>query len=542
MINVFTLTQPVRDRAWQGYLIGVAAVALSLAVRFALGDIALKFPFVIFLPPVVLTTFVGGLRPGIASAFLAGVAADATLIAPPGKVVPVWPDGWIAMAFYVLTVGIDIALIHGLTTAFRRAAIAEAALRSVNEGLETRVVERTTELHQTVAEKEAAEAQIRQMQKMESVGQLTGGIAHDFNNMLAVVIGSLEMARRRLDDHERATSFIESAEEGAKRASQLVARLLAFSRQQPLEPRALDANQLVGGMSELLRRTIGEQIMVETVLAGGLWRCFADAMQVENAILNLAVNARDAMPTGGRLTIETANVDLDRRYVRSHPDATPGPYVMISVADTGTGMSQEVIERAFDPFYTTKGVGKGTGLGLSQVYGFVTQSGGHIAIASQIGRGTTIRIYLPRHAGRADEAGASDSIANVPMAQAQEIVLVVEDEPNVRHMSVDALRELGYTVVQASDAKQALSVLAIQPRIDLLFTDVIMPEMNGRQLADAARALRPALGIVYTTGYARDAVLQEGTPDPTIAILPKPFTLSQLAIKVRDVLNRSRAS
>ena len=539
MIDVFTLTQPIRARPWRGYAIGLLALLASIGMRLALGDLALRFPFVIFLPPVVITTFVGGLGPGIVTALAAGIAADVTLIAPAGRLMPSWPDGWIAMAFYGVTVGVDIALIHAMTTAFHRAAVAEAALRGLNTSLSTRISESTAELHHQVAEKEAVESQLRQMQKMESVGQLTGGIAHDFNNMLAVVIGSLEMARRRLDDPARLMSSIDSAEEGAKRASQLVTRLLAYARQQPLEPRVLDANQLVGGMSELLRRTIGEQVRVETILAAKLWRCFADAVQVENAVLNLAVNGRDAMPEGGRLTIETGNARLDERYHRLHPDAEPGEYVRITVTDTGTGMSPQVIERAFDPFYTTKGVGKGTGLGLSQVYGFAKQSGGHVAIYSEIGQGTTIRLYLPRHHGEEAEASDLGRVADIPVARADEIILVVEDEPNVRHMSVDALRELGYTVVQASDAKQALSVLEMQPRVDLLFTDVIMPEMNGRQLAEEARRMRPKLGIVYTTGYARNAVLQEGVPDPTIAILPKPFTVSQLASRVREVLDRA---
>lgn len=535
---MFTLTQPIRDRPWQGYAIGFIAVGLSFLLRLALANMALQFPFIIFLPAVIVTTFMGGLGAGIVCASVVGIVVDLSLLAPTGKILPPWPDGWIAMGFYVATVGLDIALIHGMTVAFGRAAVAETALRRVNEGLETRVVARTRELEQKVSEKEAAEAQIRQMQKMESVGQLTGGIAHDFNNMLGVVIGSLEMARRRIDDPNRLATFIASAEEGAKRASHLVTRLLAYSRRQPLAPRSLDANQLVSGVLELLRRTIGEQIRIETILAGGLWPCFADAAQVENAILNLAVNARDAMQDGGRLTIETTNAVLDARYARSHPEAEAGQYVLISVTDTGSGMKPDVIERAFDPFYTTKDVGKGSGLGLSQVYGFIKQSGGHVAIYSEIDHGTTIRLYLPRQKDADVEETEPVVATRIPTARSEEIVLVVEDEPNVRNVSVDALRELGYTVVHASDAKQALNVLAVQPRIDVLFTDVIMPDMNGRQLAVAARAMLPRLRIIYTTGYARNEVLQEGEFDPTIAILPKPFTLSQLAIKVRDVLDQ----
>ena len=323
-----------------------------------------------------------------------------------------------------------------------------------------------------VAERAAAEGQVRQMQKMESIGQLTGGIAHDFNNMLAIVIGSLDMAQRRFDEApDRAKAYIDNASEGAQRAAQLTARLLAFSRQQPLEPRAIDTNKLVGGMSELLRRTIGEHIAVETVLAGGLWPAFIDAGQLENAILNLCVNARDAMPDGGKLTLETNNTHLDERYAAEHDEVTVGQYVVLCITDTGTGMPPHVIERAFDPFYTTKGVGKGTGLGLSQVFGFVKQSAGHIKIYSEPDQGTTVKLYLPRHFGAASTpTDAKIGTVETPRARDGEIVLVVEDEERVRHMSVDALRSLGYTVVQASDGMQALAVLAIQPRVDLLFS------------------------------------------------------------------------
>ena len=538
-MNVFVRTQALRDRWWLGYAIAFTSVLLSLAIRYALGEAAYKFPFVLFLPAVIVTTFIGGLRPGIVAAVFGGLAADLTLIAPPGSVWPAWPDGWLALFFYALTVTIDIALINAMTRAFRRAARAETALRLANERLESRVRDRTAALEQQIVEREAAEAQIRQMQKMESVGQLTGGIAHDFNNMLAVVIGSLEMARRRLAEPDRLVGFITSAEEGAKRAAQLVSRLLAFSRQQPLQPRVLDVNEFVGGMSELLRRTIGEQVVVETVLAPDLRHCFADAIELENAILNLAVNARDAMPNGGRLTITTCNASLDAHYVRHHPEATIGDYVKVTVEDTGTGMPREVIERAFDPFYTTKSIGKGTGLGLSQVYGFVKQSGGHVSIYSEVGHGTSIRFYLPLGAtdAKVDETERDDG--EIAQAQAEEIVLVVEDEPGVRHVSVDALRELGYTVMQAPDGPTALSLIAITAHIDLLFTDVVMPEMTGSQLAAEARSLRPNLRVVFTTGYARNVVLHGEDIDGAAVVLAKPFTLRQLSTKVREALDRT---
>ncbi|WP_242126962.1 CHASE3 domain-containing protein [Sphingobium sp. Sx8-8] len=423
-----------------------------------------------------------------------------------------------------------------LRTAYRRvteATESQQALSSINRRLVAEGQER-----------EAAEAQLRQMQKMESIGQLTGGIAHDFNNMLAIVIGSLDMARRRLaaGTDPRVTKSIDNAAEGAQRAAQLTARLLAFSRQQPLDPQPTDVNKLVGGMSELLRRTIGESIRVETVLAGGLWRASIDAGQLESAIINLCVNSRDAMPAGGRLTIETANAHLDDAYAAGQSDVAPGQYVMVSVTDNGTGMPPDVVDRAFDPFFTTKGVGKGTGLGLSQVFGFIKQSRGHVKIYSEPGEGTVIKIYLPRHYGAEAAAGTVAAVATeLPRAREEEIILVVEDEERVRHMSVDSLRELGYTIVQASDGEQALEMLAIQPRIDMLFTDIVMPGINGRELADRARKTRPALKILYTTGYTRNAIVHNGMLDPGVSFLAKPFTLDQLAMKVRQVLDGNGA-
>ncbi len=394
-------------------------------------------------------------------------------------------------------------------------------------------------LRAEISVRERAEGQIRQMQRMESIGQLTGGIAHDFNNMLAIVIGSLDLARRRLDEPEKLRRNIDNAYEGAERAAGLTARLLAFSRQQPLAPLTLDVNKLVAGMSDMLRRTLGEQYMVETVLAGGLWRCFADPGQLESAIVNLAVNARDAMPEGGRLTVETANAYLDDEYAKVRPEVVPGQYVMISVTDQGMGMNPETVARAFDPFFTTKPVGKGTGLGLSQIFGFMKQTGGHAAIYSEIGQGTTVKLYLPRSFGEATDPHSSGSVdeIEIPRANSGETVLVVEDEQRVRHFSVDALRDLGYVVISAANGAEALKALAAQPQIDMLFTDIVMPEMNGRKLADAAKEMRPDIKVLFTTGYTRNAVVHNGMLDAGVAFLPKPFSLTQLAEKIRAVLD-----
>ncbi len=385
----------------------------------------------------------------------------------------------------------------------------------------------------------SSQAQLNQSQKMEAVGQLTGGIAHDFNNMLAIIIGSLDMARRRLTgaEHPTVPKCIDNAAEGAERAALLTSRLLAFSRQQPLEPRVVDANKLVGGMSELLRSTIGEPIAIETVLSGGLWRVFADPAQIESALVNLAVNARDAMPNGGKLTIETANTDLDERYARAQSEVSAGQYVMISITDTGGGMPPEVMQRAFDPFFTTKGVGKGTGLGLSQVFGFVKQSGGHVKIYSEIGQGTTVKIYLPRYLGGAPAVAPGARSEALPLGQVDEIVLVVEDDARVRQMSVDALRELGYTVVQAQTPTEALQQVEAQPNLALLFTDIVMPEMSGRELSNRILKQLPGLKVLFTTGYTRNAIVHNGVIDRGMAFLPKPFTLDQLARKVRQAID-----
>ncbi len=374
---------------------------------------------------------------------------------------------------------------------------------------------------------------------MEAIGQLTGGIAHDFNNMLAVVLANLNLLKRQIARGETDVQrFIDGAAEGADRAAHLTQRLLAFARQQPLAPQPIDANKFVSGMSEILRRTLGHEIEVETILAGGLWRTHVDGNQLESLLLNLAVNARDAMPTGGKLTIETANANLDEIYVREQVGLAPGQYVLIAVSDTGSGMPPEVIAKAFDPFFTTKATGKGTGLGLSQAYGFVKQSGGHIKIYSEMGHGTTIKIYLPRFHGENVSVATQPGLkAQTDLGRSEELILVVEDEERMRLVVEEAFRELGYKVVVAEDAKKALALLDANPGVSLLFTDVVMPEMSGRELVKEALSRRPDLKVVYTTGFSRNAVIHNGVLDPDVNFLPKPFTVENLARKVRSVLD-----
>jgi PAS domain S-box-containing protein len=402
---------------------------------------------------------------------------------------------------------------------------AEAKLRELNETLEQRVAEE-------IARRAEAEEALRQAQKMETLGQLTGGVAHDFNNLLQIVRGNLEILGRNLpEEAERLRRATENALRGTERAAILTQRLLAFSRRQPLAPKPLDLNKLVAGMSDLLHRTLGETIAVETRLTGGLWRIEADPNQLENSILNLAVNARDAMDGGGKLVIETANARLDA-----------GQHVVLRIVDTGAGMDAATVERAFEPFFTTKDVGKGTGLGLSMVYGFVKQSGGHVEIASEPGRGTTVAMYFPRLAASDAQAEGREDAPRLAAAGRDETILVCEDDDDVRAYSVEVLRELGYDVIEAADGAAALALLeARDARVDLLFTDVVLPGgMTGEIVAQRARELRPDLPVLFTTGYARKAISSTGRLDPDIDLLAKPFTYTDLATRIRHLLDGPR--
>ena len=395
-----------------------------------------------------------------------------------------------------------------------------------------------TERREAELQLERSREQLFQSQKMEAVGHLTGGLAHDFNNLLTGIAGSLELLRARVaqgrfGDLER---YITTAQGAASRAAALTHRLLAFSRRQTLDPKTIDPNRLVAGMEELIQRTAGPQITVDTVLAMGCWSILCDPNQLENAILNLCINARDAMPDGGRLTIETAKTWLDERGARER-DIPRGQYVAISVTDSGTGMSPEVLARAFDPFFTTKPLGQGTGLGLSMIYGFAKQSGGHARIYSEVGVGTTVRLYLPRHQGESAGEEPEPKLAQVPRARAGETVLVVDDEPSVRMLVTEVLEELGYAAIEAADGSSALKVLQSDVRIDLLIADVGLPGgVNGRQVADTARQTRPQLKVLFITGYAENAAVGNGHLESGMHVLTKPFAMETLGSRIKSII------
>ena len=403
------------------------------------------------------------------------------------------------------------------------------------------VLRRTQRLYAEIDQRLAVEESLRQAQRLDAIGHLTGGVAHDFNNLLTIILGNLDAAKRQMERwadsaHYQLGRRIENAMHGAARAATLTKRLLAFARQTPLKPEIIDINRLLRGMSEFLERTLGEDIALEIVGAAGLWPIETDAAELEAAILNLAVNARDAMPRGGKLTIETSNSYLDEAYCRDQLDVQPGQYVMIAVSDTGVGMRKEVLDHAFEPFFTTKPSGQGTGLGLSQVYGFVRQSGGHAKIYSEANEGTTVKMYLRRFPGIA-AAAAAEAKAEPQGGRAGERVLVVEDDLDVRNYVVEALRELGYDVLQAADAAHALRLIDQHRNINLLLTDVVMPEMNGRKLADEARARNAAIKVLFMTGYSRNAIVHQGRLDPGVELIQKPLTSGDLAAAVRRVLD-----
>ena len=420
----------------------------------------------------------------------------------------------------------------------RRAVAAErdratTMLRALTETLEQRVAAQTAELMR-------AEEALRQSQKMEAVGQLTGGLAHDFNNLLAGISGSLELMQARLQQGrlKEVDRYVAAAQDATRRAAALTHRLLAFSRRQTLDPRPTDVNRLVAGMEELIRRTVGPAIEIAVSGPADLWTVLVDPPQLENALLNLCINARDAMPDGGRIGIETGHLSLDEAAARAH-EMPPGDYLSLAVADTGTGMAPEVVRRAFDPFFTTKPIGQGTGLGLSMIYGFTQQSGGQVRIASEVGRGTAVTLLLPRHHGASEAEAVRAPRREAPRAERGETVLIVDDEPTVRMLVTEVLEDLGYTAIEAADGAAGLRVLQSDARIDLLVTDVGLPGgMNGRQMADAGRVLRPGLKVLFITGYAENAALGTGQLEPGTAVLTKPFVVEALALRIRRMIEQ----
>ena len=433
--------------------------------------------------------------------------------------------GALAAVLFTIVVGtISIRRLHGQ---LNEITAGRDSLRDANAALVNEAAQRSK-----LAE------QLRQSQKMELLGQLAGGLAHDLNNMLLVILNGVGLAKRALArEGGNPQRYLDAATVGVERAAALTHRLLAFSRQQPLSPQPIDPNKMVSGMAELLVRTLGEAVRLETVLAGGLWRTQADANELESALLNLALNARDAMPVGGKLTIETSNAFLDEDYAARQIGIPSGQYVLIAVTDTGTGMTSDVMERAFDPFYTTKPAGQGTGLGLSQVYGFVRQSGGHVKIYSEPGQGTTVKIYLPRHYGAAEEPlPLSKELA---ARRPRETILLVEDDERVRLLTADMLAELGYRVLRADGAAAALRELDRNAEVDLLFTDIVMPDKNGRKLADEACARRPGLKVLFTTGYTRNAIVHNGVLDAGVNLIVKPYSIDELSRKLSEILDPS---
>ena len=434
-------------------------------------------------------------------------------------------------------------------------ALVAATLLAVLLAIATRqavsgLLDRTRELEEESKLRREAEATLGQAVKMEAVGQLSGGIAHDFNNLLTIIIGNLDAMKRQLakltglepapEIAGKLSKSLDAALRGAQSSAQLTQRLLAFSRRQALEPQRLDLNRLVSGMLEMFRRTLGSDISIETVLGAGLWPTFADGHQLENVLLNLALNAKAAMPDGGCLTIETANTYLDDAYVRRFGDIKAGQYAVLCVTDTGTGIAKDILDKVFEPFFTTKPPGEGSGLGLAMVHGFVKQSGGHVRIYSEEGRGTTVKIYLPRLIGEevgAVPAGKAEGEQAIPRAKPGEMILLVEDSEGVREYARDILLELGYGVIDAANVQEALRAVAKKPHISLLFTDVVLGESNGRVLADKVRQIYPNLPVLFTTGYTRNAIVHQGRLDPDVQLLNKPLTQQDLARKIRELLD-----
>ena len=538
-------TLPLPPRA--GYPLAALLVGVALGGRIALGPALVGVPFITLFPAVLISAVLGGFGPGLVATGLGALAVAF------GMRQANWgPGDWeqtsaVAYTLFIANSALFCLIVHGFYTAVARLRQARLRERELLATLEQRIAERTEQLsaanerlRHEMAEREKAEAAVRQSQKMEVIGRLTGGVAHDFNNLLTVILGNIEAAQLRLQRGEaKPEASLAAAQRGAERAASLTHRLLAFARQQPLDVMPVDLNRLIAGMSELIRRTLGSHIAIETVLAGGLWRTRCDANQLEAALLNLVVNARDAMEAGGKLTIETANAHLDDAYAEQHEhdEVAAGQYVMIAVTDTGTGMSPDVLSRAFEPFFTTKPIGEGTGLGLSMVFGFIKQLGGHIKIYSEPEYGTTVKIYLPRLlADDAAEPAKAPAAARPEPGGQDCMVLVVEDDPDVRAYVVECIADLGYRVCEAPDGPTASEILKSEPDIAVLFTDVGLPNTDLRALVEEAKRLHRDVRVIYTTGYTRNAIVHGGILDPAANLLSKPFTSAALARKLREVL------
>jgi signal transduction histidine kinase/CheY-like chemotaxis protein len=504
----------LRERRWMGYAAAVVLCVAGLVVRLALDSIFPGVPFLAFGPAIIIATLIGGIRPGIAATILTGLLVNHFILIP-ARYSIFWPNSWFLLLSFTLITGTIVCLVDISVRTSIRLASAGAALKAANEGLERRIAERTDALMQ-------AEEQLRQAHKMEAVGQLTGGIAHDFNNLLTSINGSLEMLQTRLKQGrvEELDRYVTAARESSSRASSLTHRLLAFARQQTLAPRAIEVTGLIAGMEDLIRRSIGPGITLRVVAQGRPAIVQVDPNQLEHALLNLCINASDAMPAGGDLRISVAS-----------PAAG---LVGISVHDTGLGMTPEVMERVFEPFFTTKPLGQGTGLGLSMIYGFAHQSGGEVQLDSRPGAGTNVTILLPRFEGDITEVPDTPPPATPVPAQTSKTVLVVDDEPSLRMLVTEVLDDLGYALLEAGDGQTAMQHIKAGGAIDLLVTDIGLPGgMDGKQLADAARLLHPALKILFITGYAegRHGPLPAGT-----TLLTKPFSLETLATRVQDLL------
>ncbi|MDR3504667.1 MAG: ATP-binding protein [Acidocella sp.] len=523
---MYNLLLRLRERAWAGYSIAICTCLLALAIRLAIGHLV-SAPFFTFVPAIILSTLAGGFGPGLLCSFLTA-ALVAHFLPPLASYGIYWPSPRMMTLLFLVAAGLIVTLTELSMRASIRFARATEQLHTANEALEARIAARTAELMET-------EQQLRQARKMEALGHLCGGIAHDFSNLLTGITGSLDVLQLRLlegrlDNLDR---HITAARDAASRATRLTQRLLVFSRNHPLEPHVTDINFLITGMEELIAQAIGPGVVRRLEPAPDLHTTLVDPNQLEHALLNLCINASDAMPQGGTLTIATDNLTLSQPQATAL-DLPPGDYVTLAVTDTGTGMTPDVLARAFHPFFTTKPAGKGTGLGLSMLYGFARQSGGQVDIHSNPGDGTTVTLYLPRHDGAAKMPPGTDNALPQPHNhQARGRILIADDEASIRELVAEVLRDQGYTVEQAADARGALDLLRNGTPVNLLITDLRLPGMSGQELAAAARSMRPCLRILFMTGYAERAAI----PFPDTRILTKPFSMAALPPLVAEMLS-----